>query len=204
MNNVITLSELKPGMILFFHGIKFLAKRIHFFQWLKYPEKYIIFNGQKFYFYLLNHVGILDKNIDNDFLIYQQDNPGRFQIDRLDEEFLKEKGDIWIGISKITDEALLEGMRGLRKEAELLAGEDCILNYSYKSFIGFMFDSVYFKLFNREFWITGQPKGTTCSQITAFLCQKHFGMFDSKEWFKFYPAELAMSPEIDLKKLIYS
>lgn len=203
MNDTITIPELQPGMILFFHGIKFLAKRIHWFQKLKYPKFYINYNGKAFYYYLLNHIGHLDKDIDNSWLVYQQDNPGRYSVDRLDYEYLRERGDVWIGVPKISAEKLKEGMRGLRQEAEILAGEDCLLNYSYKSFIGFMADAICYKLFKKDCWITGEPSGTTCSQIVAKLYQIHFKMFMWKKWYQFYPVEIAMSPEIELKKLIY-
>ena len=188
----ITISEILPGYILFLNGKKKLAKNIKFFQRLKYGK-----NG----YWFLNHVGFFVKNMLGDWLVYEQDAPGRFGCNRFDTEYLKDKEDVYIGIPKIT--LTDEGMHGLIQDAEMLAGQDCLLNYSYKSFIGFIFNSIYYKLFNREFWITGKPKGSTCSQVTAFLYQNNFDMFLQKDWWTYFPNEIADSEELIIKKLIY-
>ena len=200
----ITVAELQPGYLLFNHGTKFVARQIQWFQKLKFPKQYILFNQIfKMYYWLLNHVGIIDKDFIGDIIAREQDNPGKFHPNRLTEEYLKEKADVWIGIPKISNEALEQGMRGLRVDAEILEGEDKLLNYSYKSFFGFMGNAVWYRLFERELWISGKPKGTTCSQITAKLYQKHFGFFMTDSWWTWFPAEIAMDENIELRKLIY-
>lgn len=187
----ITIAELQPGYLLFLNGKSFLAKKIKWFQKLKYGSK-----G----FYFLNHVGFLDQYIDGRWMVYEQDQPGRFQSSPFDLEYLKKKEDVYIGIPK---QDLTKGLAGLRTDAENLAGEDVLLNYSYKSFISFMADAFCKKIFNKDIWLTGKPKGSTCSQIVAKLYQTHFRMFYGKSWWKFFPVELAESDEIDVRKLVY-
>ncbi len=189
---VIRISEIQPGYLLFLNGQKFLAKRIKEVQAWKFGKKGL---------YFLNHVGFFDKDIEQTLIVYEQDSPGRFGLNRFNEEYLLDKQDVYVGIPKID---LSKGIHFLRKDAELLTGEDCLLNYSYKSFIGFITNALWYKLFKKEIWITGQPKGTTCSQITAQMYQRHFRMFMWKDWYKWYPAELAMSDEIQIMKLIYN
>lgn len=199
----ITVDELQPGYLLFNHGTKTVAKGIQLFQKFKFPNKYVLYLAKKFYLWLLNHVGIIDKDFIGDIIVREQDNPGKFHSNRLNEEYLQTKSDVWIGIPKISVEALQQGMRTLRIEAENLEGQDVFLNYSFKSFIGFIGNAVWYKLFKKEVWITGIPKGTTCSQITAKLYQKHFGFFTSDDWWTWFPAEIAMDENIELRKLIY-
>ena len=199
----ITVAELQPGYLLFNHGTKTVAKGIQFFQKMKFGNKYIMYLLIKFFYWLLNHVGIIDKDFIGDIIVREQDNPGKFHSNRLTEEYLATKSDVWIGIPKISNEALEQGMRGLRVDAEILEGEDKLLNYSFKSFFGFMGNAVWYRLFKKELWISGKPKGTTCSQITAKLYQKHFGFFMSDSWWTWFPCELALDENIELRKLIY-
>lgn len=187
----ITIMELQPGYLIFLNGTKFIAKRIKWFQKLIYGAKSL---------YFLNHVGIYDKDIDGNGLVYEQDYPGRFQTNRFNEEYITTKDDLYIGIPK-TDLSL--SIKELRKECEILASNDSLVNYSYGSFISFMLNSVTKKLFNKDVWVNKTPNVGTCSQVTARLFQKHFRMFLSKVWYQYYPCELAMSEEVELRKLIY-
>ena len=187
----ISISELLPGYLLFNNGKSFLAKRIKDVQAWKYGKK-----G----FYFLTHVGFLDQYIDLRWFVYEQDSPGRFQSSPFDEEYLKDKEDVYIGIPKVD---LSEGLAGLRKDAENLAGEDVLLNYSYKSFAGFIVNSLWYKLFKKEIWVTGIPKGTTCSQIIARMFQKWFRMFMRKKFWMWFPCELAEDEQVEIRKLIY-
>ena len=186
----IKLSKIQPGYLLFLNGKSFLAKRIKWFQKLKY--------GKDSY-YFLNHVGFFDNYIDGCLLVYEQDQPGRFQPSPFDEEYLANKEDVYIGIPKCD----LKNFANLREDAEVLAGADVLLNYSYKSFLSFMADAISFKLFKKDCWLTGEPTGSTCSQITAKLYQKYFSLFLQKKWYKWFPCEIAQSNEIEIRKLIY-
>jgi hypothetical protein len=199
----ITVEELKPGYLLFNHGTKTVAKGIQYFQKLKFPFQFVIYLAVKFFLYLLNHVGIIDKDYNGDIIVREQDNPGKFHSNRLIEEYLNSKSDVWIGIPKITDGALERGMRTLRVEAEILEGEDVFINYSFKSFFGFMGNAIGYKLTGKESWVSGKPKGTTCSQITAKLYQRHFGLFLTDSWWTWFPCEIAMDENIELRKLTY-
>lgn len=197
----ISLCELEPGMILLYHGTKFLAKKIQWFQKQKYPHDYVLLpDTTKMFFYNFNHVGSIDLDVDRNAIVYQQDNPGRFMPDRLDHEYLKERGDVWIGVPKCDYKT---NMSKMREEEEILSGADVLLNYSYKSFFSFMADALWYKITGKDCWITGVPKGSTCSQIVAKLYNKYFGMFSAKIWYKWFPCEIAMSEEIELRKLIY-
>lgn len=192
INNIpiINISDIKPGYIGFLNGTSFLANKIKWFQKLKYGKKSL---------YFLNHVFFFDKDIDGRLICYEQDQPGRFQMQPFDNEYMQNKSDIYIGIPVNN----LKNFSNLRYDAEILTGQDCLLNYSYKSFISFMADAISTKIFKKDCWLTGEPKGSTCSQITAKLYQKHETIFLEKEWFKFFPIEIAQSEDIIIYKLKY-
>lgn len=196
----ITLSEIKDGDLLFLHGTKFLAKRIQFFQWLRFG-KIEPYKSEKLY--NLNHDGFFYRTKENEILVYEQDSPGRFQASPFDLEYLKEKSDIFVGVPKIPLDR--EKINYMLKEAERLAGKDCLLNYSYKSFLSFMADAFYFKIFKKDCWITGIPRedAGTCSQVTAKFYQVFHKLFLQKKWYTYFPCELSASQEIELRKLIY-
>jgi hypothetical protein len=196
----ITLDELQPGYVYFIRGFKSMAKKIQFFQKLKYPKQFIMYLGQMFYYYLLNHTGHLDKDIEGNLISYEQDNPGKYHTNLFNLEYVQQHADVWIGVPKCD---ISTGIHQLRYAAEVLAGEDTLLNYSYKSIIGFAINAVWYRLFKKDIWVTGIPKGTTCSQIVAKLFQKAFGMFMQKAFHLWMPCELAMSEEITLYKLVY-
>lgn len=198
--NKITISEIKDGDILFLHGTKFLAKRIQWFQKLRFGN-IEPFKSQRLF--NLNHVGFFYKTKEGNVQVYEQDTPGRFQASPFDLEYLKDKCDVYVGVPVMPLDK--EKVGYMIKEAERIAGKDCFVNYSYKSFISFMADSFWHKLTGKDCWITKPPKGDagTCSQVTAKFYQVYFKMFTQKEWWKFFPCELSASPEIELKKLVY-
>lgn len=193
INEIPTISiiELHPGYLIYLNGTKFVAKRIKWFQKLIYGIKSLFF---------LNHVGIYDQDIDGNGLVHEQDYPGRFQTNRFNEEYIITHDDLYIGIPECD---LSLRIKELRKDCEILASNDSVLNYSYGSFISFMLNSFTKKFFNKESWVTKEPNVGTCSQVTAMLYQKHFGLFLSKIWYKWYPCELAQSDEIEIRRLIY-
>ena len=194
----ITLAELQPGMILLLSGTKFLAKKIQWFQKLKYGKT--LKDGTDSYWYL-NHAGHIDKDIDGDAMVYEENVPGKYMEVRLDEDYLKEKSNVYIGVPVVNLSP--SGLHILRERAEVLAGSTKILDYSYKSFFSFMADAVWYKLFKKNIWVTGEPKGATCSQIVAKLFQEIFGMFMEYIWYSYFPCMIAQSKEITVKKLIY-
>src|SRR6056297_1792062 len=66
--------------ILFLDGRTFLARGIKFFQRMRF--------GKNDYTDL-NHVGFFYRTKDGQLLIYEQDNPGRFQASVFNEEYIK-------------------------------------------------------------------------------------------------------------------
>jgi len=197
----ITLGEIQPGHQLFYSGVKAMAKDIQFFQKIKYPKAHFYYEDKPYYYYKLNHVGHFDKDFVGDLMVYEQDMPGRYQANRFNDEYLKEKGEVWVGIPRITPESLKLCMQRMRIDAEKLASQNCFVNYSYKSILGFADNAVEYRLHHKEVWRTGIPKGSTCSQAEAKLYQDNFGFFIHKFWYMWMPCELAMSANIELRKL---
>ncbi len=183
-------SEIEDFDLLFLKGTTFLAKGIKFFQKMRFPENQYTF---------LNHVGFFYRTKDGQLLVYEQDNPGRFQASVFDLEYIKNKRDVYVGrpLKKLPKEKKKDFMNYARS----LAGGDYLLNYSYKSYFGFMSAAITQKLFKKPLWITGTPKkGSTCSQIIALLYQKYFHMFTCKKWWKHYPCDIAASDNIKIYK----
>lgn len=185
----IHINDLKPGYLGFLNGTTFLAKRIKDFQRMRFGKDSL---------YQLNHAFFIDVDPSGRVLSFEQDQPGKFHPNVFDTEYVQTKSDICIGIPKCS----LLNFDKIRYKAELLTGDDKLLNYSYKSFLSFMSDAITYKLFKKDSWITGEPTGSTCSQITAKLFQL-IGMFASKVWYKWWPCEIAMSEEITLYRLVF-
>ena len=196
----ITPEEIQPGHLLFYSGVKAMAKDIQFFEKIKYPKAHFYYEDKPYYYYKLNHVGHFDKDFVGDLMVFEQDMPGRYQDNRFNDEYLKEKGEIWVGIPLMSEEEIKQRMRGLRIDAEKLASQNCFVNYSYKSILGFACNTAIYRVTGKETWWAGVPKGSTCSQAEAKLYQDNFGFFIHKFWWLWMPCELAMA-NIELRKL---
>lgn len=196
-NNIplLPLDKIEDGDLLFLSGKKFLAKRIQWFQKVRFGKNSL---------YKINHVESCIWDKDKNLLTFGQDNPGRFQCSLFSEEYLNEvaNGDEDVYIGKPKNKLGENALSKLRYDMANLAGSDCVLNYSYKSFLGFMSAAISYKLFKKEIWITGQPeKGSTCSQIMAKFYQHNFFMFSTKAWWHWFPSEMAEDDYIMLYKL---
>jgi hypothetical protein len=191
------ISEIKDGDLLFLNGKSRLAKGIQFFQKLIYGKN----SAHHDTYYYLNHVGCCIRDKDNNIVIYEEDAWGKFQASLLNEEYLKEKAKVYIGVPRI--EFAEKDLIKLRYEMTELAGDDKFIDYSFKSFFSFMANALTIKFFNKECWLTGEPKGATCSQRIAKLYQQCFNLFTSKKYYKWYPSELAMDNFFILKPLEY-
>jgi hypothetical protein len=186
----IKLNEIKPGYCLFLEGTSKLAKGIQWFQKLKYGKNS---------FYYMNHVGIFDKFVDGKLLVYEEAMPGKFRSDSFYFEYEEHNSIVYVGIPKFE----MSNFSNCREEMQKTASTEKLFDYSFKSYISFIANAVGYKLIKKDLWITGVPNGATCSQRTALLYQKFFGVLTEKEYYKYFPCEIAQSGYFDLKKLEY-
>ena len=188
----ITIPEIKPGMIFLLDGTATLSKGIQFFAKLKYGK-----NSP----YFISHSGHFDEDIDSNLIVYEENYPGKYMPVRADIDYFNAKADVYVGsfITPYTPEQLVE----LRKQSEILSGSTKLLDYSYSSYPDFIVDSIWYKLFKKDIWITGEPNGRTCSQAEAWLAQIVANKLMKKEWYKYMPCDIAMSDEVTVRKLIY-
>lgn len=187
----IKLDEIKPGDILGLDGTSSFAKAIKVFQKLK-------FGADAPYF--INHNGFYERDVDGNLLVYEENDPGRFDCVPFDIDYQNSHADVYVGIP---NKDISKGLSQLRQIAETMAGTTKLLDYSYKSIIGFAVNAVWYKVFKKNIWITGQPNGCTCSQAVIKLYQQCFGLFMSKAWWLWYPADTFMSEEITVYKIVY-
>jgi len=191
----IKISELEDGYLLFKVGKTTLAKGIRWFQRLKYPDAPKYITDQ-------NHTGNFD-DIEGQMIVFEQDNPGKFQGSDFLTEYADKKEEVWVGVPK--DTLHPHGLKEMLRHERRYAGEDVWSNYSYRSYFGFMVNAVVYRLSKGKWdiWVTGKPKGTTCSQIMAFMYNKYFSWYYKKPYFMYFPCEIAMSDKIELRKLVY-
>ena len=145
---------------------------------------------------------MIHKTVDGYIFVYEQDYPGRLQASSFNLEYVLVKEDVYIGRlnSPINKQAYFNILNELRD----MAGEDKLFNYSFKSYLGFVWEAVKFKITGKEpkRFLTGEPKrGTVCSQIIAKLFQRELNVFKEDDWWEFYPVDIAMSNDIEIYKL---
>lgn len=188
----ITQDQIKPGDILLMDGVGLLPDGIQFFQEMRF---------QDFEYNYLTHVGIFDRNRYGDLMVFEQDHPGRFQRSDFTEEYVKEKKSVYVLVPKIPFSE--KGTRNMLRTADIMAGKDVILNYSYRSYFGFMGNAAIHRTTGKDVWPVRPPKKkTTCSQIVAKLMQDHLGQFTYKPFYMYFPCEFAMNEHFTLKKLV--
>lgn len=191
---IIKVSDILPGMILGVSGQSTLSAGIKLFDRIKY--------GKNAATAKISHNAFCDKDASGNLVIWEEAMPGKFRMSLASDDYFnnQDTDEIYVGVP-IKD--ITYNLPLLRQKAEQLGESTSLLDYSYSSYLSFMADAITYRLFGKDTWITGEPNGSTCSQIVIKLYQECFGMFMQKEWWKWFPCETFLSPEIKVFKVVY-